>query len=81
MSTFLRIVLCSTISLAVASGAALAEEKEKRLGACKADREKFCADVPHGQHKTRPCLEANKDKLSPECKAALEAPRTEKSEK
>jgi len=42
------------------------------MAACKPDIEKFCAGVPRGEHKIRPCLEAAKDKLSTECKTALE---------
>lgn len=79
MSILARVFLLTSISLTMFSGACLAEEKGKRMGVCKADREKFCAHIPRGEHKTRPCLEANKDKLSPECKAAIEAPRDDKS--
>lgn len=71
-----RIVLGAAIAATIASSGAMAEEKQHRLAACKADVEKFCADQPRGQHKIRPCLEANKDKLTPECKTALETPKT-----
>jgi hypothetical protein len=43
-----------------------------RLAACKSDIDKLCASEPKGHGKVRACLEANKDKLAPECKAALE---------
>lgn len=56
---------------------AMAEEEQKvrRLAPCKDDIAKFCADIPRGQHKIRPCLESNKDKLTAECKAALAVPK------
>jgi hypothetical protein len=82
MKTFSGVVLLAAVCVTLASAPGFAQddapEKGKRFQACKADREKFCADVPRGEHKTRPCLEANKDKLSAECKAALEAPRENK---
>jgi Cysteine rich repeat len=46
-----------------------------RLAACKADVDRFCASEPRGQGRIRACLEANKDKLTPECKIALESTR------
>jgi Cysteine rich repeat len=52
---------------------AAAQEKAHRLAACKSDIEKYCASEPRGKGKIRACLEANKDKLVPECKTALEA--------
>ncbi len=39
---------------------------------CKADTATFCADKPHGSGQVRACLDANKDKVSAACKAALE---------
>lgn len=41
--------------------------------ACKDDIAKLCADAPRKHGKTRDCLEANKDKVSPACKSALES--------
>lgn len=38
-------------------------------GACKADIEKFCANVKPGKGAIMLCLHENKEKLSPECKA------------
>lgn len=40
--------------------------------ACTEDIQKFCADKQHGQGQVRTCLEANKDKVSDGCKAALD---------
>ena len=52
----------------------------RQLAACKPDIDKFCASEPHGHGKIRACLEANKDKLAPECKTALEKAPQEKSQ-
>ncbi len=40
--------------------------------ACSTDISKFCADKKHGQGEVRACLESNKDKVSADCKAALD---------
>ena len=40
--------------------------------ACSAEIAKFCADKKHGQGEVRACLELNKDKVSSECKSALD---------
>jgi Cysteine rich repeat len=40
--------------------------------ACTEDMQKFCADKQHGQGQVRACLEANKDKVSVDCKTALD---------
>jgi hypothetical protein len=42
-------------------------KKGKKIGPCKADREKFCAGVEKGK-KVHECLKANKEKLTPICK-------------
>lgn len=44
-----------------------------RLAACKDDIQKFCANEPKGQGKIKACLQSNSDKVSPDCKAALDA--------
>ncbi len=40
--------------------------------ACSAEIQRFCADKKHGQGEVRTCLELNKDKVSSECRAALD---------
>lgn len=72
-----RTIALTAFVLVLGASVAMAEDapKERRLAPCKDDIAKFCADVPRGQHKTRPCLETNKDKLTPECKVALETPK------
>jgi hypothetical protein len=42
---------------------------------CKDDIAKYCADKEHGKGEVRACLEAAKDKLSDQCKAALDTTR------
>jgi hypothetical protein len=64
-----------TIAVFAAAGfspAAQAQGKG-RLAACKEDIQKFCASEPKGQGKVRACLASNKDKVSPDCKTALDA--------
>ena len=48
-------------------------QSKGRLAACKDDIQKFCASEPKGQGKVRACLQNNKDKVSPDCKTALDA--------
>jgi Cysteine rich repeat len=43
--------------------------------ACKDDIPKYCAGKEHGQGEVRVCLEANKEKVSPACREALETTR------
>jgi hypothetical protein len=40
--------------------------------ACTEDIQKFCANKQHGQGQVRACLETNKDKVSDDCKTALD---------
>ena len=39
---------------------------------CANDIEKFCANKGHGHRQTRSCLEAYREKLSPECRHVLD---------
>ena len=72
MKTVIKLVATAFAISAVFGLPAFSQEKSHRLAACKADVEKFCASEPRGQGKVRTCLEANKDKVSLECKTALE---------
>ena len=40
--------------------------------ACREDIAKYCADKRRGMREIRPCLIANKDKISQRCKNALQ---------
>ena len=62
--------------LAVGASAALAQNGAPpggggRMMACRDDAQKFCSDK-HGPDR-RACMQANKDKLSDGCKAAMAA--------
>ncbi len=72
MKTVIRIAVATLLTGAFLGSPAFAQEKGHRLAACKPDIDKFCASEPRGKGKVRACLEANKDKLAPECKTALE---------
>ena len=39
---------------------------------CANDIQSLCATKGHGTRQTRSCLEANRDKVSPECRQALD---------
>jgi hypothetical protein len=41
-------------------------------GACRQDQDKFCKDVQAGQGRTRECLKAHLDELSPTCREHVE---------
>jgi hypothetical protein len=43
--------------------------------ACATDIPKFCAGKGHGNRQTRTCLESNREKLSAECRSALDGTR------
>jgi hypothetical protein len=72
--TFIRVLTIAVFAAGSFSVAAQAQGKG-RLAACKDDIQKFCASEPKGQGKVRACLEGNKDKVSPDCKTALDAPK------
>jgi hypothetical protein len=70
--TLMRAFILALFAAASISAAAQAQGKG-RLAACKDDIQKFCASEPKGQGKVKACLESNKDKVSPDCKTALDA--------
>ena len=80
MQAALRIAATALFISALIGAPAVAQEKGHRLAACKADIDKVCASEPRGQGRIRACLEANKDKLAPECKTALETAAQGKSQ-
>ena len=59
-------------SAAPAAPAKQEMKKEGRERPCKADKEKFCANVKKGEGRIKSCLKAHKNELSPACKAKLE---------
>jgi hypothetical protein len=71
----MRFLLALTIAVFTANGfspAAQAQGKG-RLAACKEAIQKLCASEPKGQGKVKACLKSNKDKVSADCKTALDA--------
>jgi hypothetical protein len=54
------------------SGAAMAQTAAERA-ACQADYQKYCSGVLPGGGRIMECLAKELDKLTPECKAAVEA--------
>lgn len=74
--TFKTIMLAAAV-VALGAGAALAQNGAPppggggRMAACRDDAQKLCPDK-HGPDR-RACMQANKDKLSDGCKAAMAA--------
>ena len=65
-----RALISAAISLGAITGAVA--QQGPVATACAADMEKFCAGKTHVQREMRNCLEANKDKVSANCKTALD---------
>jgi len=72
----MRIILAAVSIFAFASLSALplsAQETERPGKACKADREKFCADVKASGGNTGACMKQHEAELTPECASARHA--------
>ena len=80
MQAEIKITSAALLTLVILGLPAFAQERAHRLAACKGDADKLCASEPRGHGKIRACLEANKDKLSPDCKTALETAGPAKSQ-
>jgi hypothetical protein len=65
---FVVVALATTLG----AGVALAQTAAERA-ACQADFEKFCPGVEPGGGRVVECLAKQLDKLTPECKAVVEA--------
>ena len=73
MLSFLRTAfLVAAAILGLASGA-----QAQQMKPCKADAARFCPGLKPGSDEMIQCIKDNKDKLSPECRAAAQ----EKGEK
>lgn len=70
----MRVVHMFAVGLAAVMGsvASASAQSGPVATACKDDIPKYCAGKEHGQGEVRACLEANKEKVSPACKEALE---------
>lgn len=71
-SAIRTVVLTAAVTVGTLSGAVAQPGQGPVATACAADMEKVCAGKAHVRREMRNCLEANKDKVSPACKAALE---------
>ena len=60
------------VTLAIGMGWPALAQQGPVAAACTEDIQKFCADKQHVQGQVRACLEANKDKVSDDCKTALD---------
>ncbi len=58
-------IVCMTIPAAAQRGTV--------ARVCAADIQSYCADKDHGSRQTRTCLESNRDKLTAECRQALDS--------
>ena len=69
----MKTVFIPFVALVAVSTAALAADVSDRAGrtSCKADVEKFCANVQRGEGRIVQCLKENEAKLSTPCKDAL----------
>jgi hypothetical protein len=72
-------VLCAMLLMAVpagAQGAGMGQGGGQGNGPvgkmCADELAKYCAKVPHGAGEARACLEANRDKVSDNCRWALD---------
>lgn len=71
MNTFKALVTALLASVAMTT--AVWAQQGPVATACKDDIPKLCVGKEHGQGEVRACLEANKDKVSAPCKAALDS--------
>jgi hypothetical protein len=65
----LVIIVSAVAAMITFHGQPLSAQESER-GACKADREKFCADLKPGDGKLGPCMRQHEAELSPQCVAA-----------
>jgi len=71
MSRYSCLLAVTALAVLGFAGAAAANEGPVAT-ACKDEIAKYCADKEHGHGDVRACLEAQKEKLSKECKTALD---------
>ena len=78
----LRSALAFVSILAVLStSAAFAATRDEQTAACKGDAIRFCASEIPNEQKITSCMKANRDKLSPKCKAMFKQPASDKRKK
>lgn len=74
MKKLLTLSAASIALLSIAAAApALAQDGRGPVGTiCAKDIESHCSGLAHGSGEVRACLERNRDKLSQDCKTALD---------
>ncbi len=65
-------ILILTLLTFAASAPALAQ-RGTVAAQCAPDIQAYCPDAGHGARQTRTCLEKNRDKLTAECRQALDS--------
>jgi hypothetical protein len=70
--------LAATAALLAQPARAQEESSHKLRELCADDYKKYCADVTPGKGAMHTCMQANFDKLSPECRAGIEERRKNK---
>lgn len=74
MNSIVKLMIGSAFTALALAGSATAQGTGEGpvATACKAEIEKFCPGMKHGQGEVRACLEQNKDKVGADCKKALD---------
>jgi hypothetical protein len=82
VNKFDRIVMTGmALGLIAASQPARAEDAPSTKGACKADVQKFCADVKPGEGRIVQCIKQHESELSDACKQTLAARKEKRKER
>ncbi|CCE04855.1 conserved exported hypothetical protein [Bradyrhizobium sp. STM 3843] len=68
----IRTVLLAAAIVVASATSALAQGTRVVSAQCATDIQTFCAGKGHGSGQTRSCLEANRDKVSADCRHALD---------
>jgi Cysteine rich repeat len=63
----------SLLALAALADDAAPPPRGAAMAACKQDVQTLCADVQRGGGRIMECLKSHADKVSPDCKAAMQA--------
>ena len=80
MSRF-SIITVAIASLSLGLATTDADAKSKVRKACKAEVEKFCADIQKGHGRTKDCLKPHMSELSAPCSDAIKASDEAKAKK
>jgi hypothetical protein len=70
-----------SILVMLSASAAFAATRDEQTAACKGDAIRFCASEIPNEQKITSCMKANFNKLSPQCKAMIKQPASDKRKK